>query len=243
MAVHKFVQQTTSPSLFHFFSGAKDFYSNSSPMRQHLNMTHFMQHPSNMNRILVIGSSGAGKSTLARHLGAKLELPVIHLDRHFWKPGWTKTPEHEWKKKVEMLVQRPYWIMDGNYRSTLDIRLAAADTVIFLDLPPAICAIRAFKRRLKYRNQPRPDIAQGCVEPIFDPQFPSFIQWILDYPNRARPDVIKHLNRIKTEKNIIWLKSPQEVQTFLSRPISKKPPLPLVTPQIDTEPLLRVPTD
>lgn len=205
-------------------------------------MTHSLEKLPPMNRILVIGSSGAGKSTLARHLGAKLELPVIHLDRHFWKPGWEKTPEHMWRNHVDMLVKRPYWIMDGNYRSTLDIRLAAADTVIFLDLPPTLCAIRAFKRRLMYHNHPRPDIAQGCVEPIFDPHFPSFIQWIMDYPNRARPDVIKRLERIKTEKQIVWLKSSKEVQQFLARPVCRRS-APLVTPQLDTEPLLRIPTD
>src|SRR4029077_16885614 len=41
-----------------------------------------------MNRIMVVGNAGAGKSTFARRLGGKLALPVIHLDSHFWRPGW-----------------------------------------------------------------------------------------------------------------------------------------------------------
>ena len=45
-----------------------------------------------MRRALVIGSGGAGKSTLARELGARAGLPVVHLDRLYWRPGWTKTP-------------------------------------------------------------------------------------------------------------------------------------------------------
>ena len=36
-------------------------------------------------RILVVGSGGAGKSTFARQLGELTGLPVVHLDRHFWR--------------------------------------------------------------------------------------------------------------------------------------------------------------
>ena len=37
-----------------------------------------------MQRVAIIGSCGAGKSTLAKSLGEKLDLPVIHLDAHYW---------------------------------------------------------------------------------------------------------------------------------------------------------------
>lgn len=192
-------------------------------------ISHSLENVSDMKRILILGSSGSGKSTLARHLGAKLELPVIHLDRHYWNPGWEPTPENEWQNEVENLIKRPSWIIDGNYRSTLDMRIKAADTIIFLDLPPALCATRAIKRRFMYINQPRPDISTGCKEKVFDPKFPRFVRWILDYPNRARPDVVSRLVKHGKGKRIIWLQSSQQVHTFLEKSASdqKEPMLPL----------------
>lgn len=175
-----------------------------------------------MKRILILGSSGSGKSTLARRLGATLELPVIHLDRHFWKPGWTPTPKSEWIETVKQLSQRPQWIIDGNYRSTLDIRLQVADTVIFLDLPPWLCAYRATKRRIRYANSTRPDIAKGCREKLFDPQFPEFIRHIWAYPDRARPDIRQRLGQNSIEKKIVWLKTTGEVTEFLNDPKNPK---------------------
>ena len=175
-----------------------------------------------MKRVLILGSSGSGKSTLARMLGATLELPVIHLDRHFWQPGWIETSEAEWFEIVQQLIQREQWIIDGNYRSTLDIRLQAADTVVFLDLPPWLCALRAIKRRIQYRNSPRPDMAHGCREQLFDPQFPQFIQHILEYPNRALPDVKTRLRPYLNSKDIIWLKTTKDVTDFLKTPLDKR---------------------
>ncbi|MCA9896999.1 MAG: hypothetical protein KC433_02355 [Anaerolineales bacterium] len=172
-----------------------------------------------MKRVLIIGSSGSGKSTLARQLGAKLELPVIHLDRHFWHPGWVGTPALEWRNAVYKLVQRDAWIMDGNYRETLDIRLETADSVVFLDLPPWICAFRAIKRRIEYHNRPRPDIADGCTEPLLDPQLFQFVRHVLSYPDRAKPFVMQQLDAIAHEKQIIHLKSTRDVNNFLSAPL------------------------
>ena len=172
-----------------------------------------------MKRVLIIGSSGSGKSTLARHLGGKLQLPVVHLDRHYWHPGWVGTPNHEWQQTVSRLVQPEIWIIDGNYRSTLEMRLDAADSVVFLDLPPWICALRAIKRRIQYYNRPRPDIAEGCKEPLLDPQLMQFLRHVLSYPERAKPYVMKQLNAITDEKHVVLLQSAKDVNIFLDAPL------------------------
>ncbi|MEM7332227.1 MAG: topology modulation protein [Chloroflexota bacterium] len=177
-----------------------------------------LENLKNMKRIVILGSSGSGKSTLARKLGNSLNLPVVHLDRHYWNPGWEPTPEKQWQEQVKDFVSEPAWIIDGNYRSTLDIRLEACDAVIFLDMPPILCVQRAIKRRFQYMNHPRPDIARGCKELVLDPQFPQFLARILDYPKRARPEVLQKINYIKDHKRVIILNSPQTADEFLEDP-------------------------
>ena len=166
-----------------------------------------------MKKILIIGSGGAGKSTFARRLGERLRLEVIHLDAHHWKPGWVGTPNDEWREVVEGLLRRDAWVMDGNYSGTLDARMAACDTVIFLDLPRAVCLWRVLKRLVMYRKGRRPDMAEGCDE-RFDPEF---IRWVWGYRRRSRPKVVRLLEENEARKKIVWLRTPAEVEEFLAR--------------------------
>ena len=99
-----------------------------------------------MQRVLVIGISGAGKSTFSRALANTTGLPLIHLDKEFWQPGWVQTPRPEWRAKVGELAARERWIMDGNYDSSLDLRLPRADTVLWFDYPMLRCLRRAMWR-------------------------------------------------------------------------------------------------
>ncbi len=178
-----------------------------------------------MKRIVIIGSSGSGKSTLARQLGATLNLPIIHLDVHYWKPGWVESDSTEWQQKVADFVREEAWIIDGNYRQTLDIRLQAADTVVFLDLPRWLCVMRAIKRRLMYLYRPRPDIAPGCKESLFDAHFWRFLGWIWNYNKRARPDVLYRLSQLRPDQQLFWLRSPAEVARFAADPLHYPPSL------------------
>jgi adenylate kinase family enzyme len=127
-----------------------------------------------MQRVLIIGISGAGKSTLARALAARTHLPLIHLDREFWQPGWVMTKRDIWRPKVEALAAGERWIMDGNYGGSLDLRLPRADTVIWFDYPRLKCLRRALWRGFTSRGRVRPDLAAGCPEK-FDADFYRYI--------------------------------------------------------------------
>lgn len=102
--------------------------------------------------------------------------------------------------------------MDGNYSGTLDIRLEACDTVIFLDIARRVCLWRALKRGLMYRNGRRPDMAQGC-----DERFSlEFIHWVWSFPKRTRPEVLKLLGENAPRKNVIRLRTQVEIERFLN---------------------------
>ena len=167
----------------------------------------------NMRKVLVIGSGGAGKSIFANRLGELLNIEVLHLDKFYWRPGWVETPKADWLRTVNELLRRDSWIMDGNYSGTLDVRLAACDTVVFLDLPRAVCLWRVLKRRIMYGNGRRLDMAEGCPEKFSL----AFFSWVWNYSNRSRPKVVKMLKANSQQKNVIWLRSRSEVERFLAR--------------------------
>jgi adenylate kinase family enzyme len=164
-----------------------------------------------MQRIMVIGSGGSGKSELSRRIGEILAVDVVHLDRVYWRPNWTEPPNDEWKETIEDLVKRETWIIDGNYGGTMEIRAAAADAIIFLDLPRVLCIWRAVKRRIKHPNRTRPDMGEGCPEKINL----EFLQWIWNFPRDSRPRLLEILRRYEKTKSIYVLKSRHEVEAFV----------------------------
>lgn len=175
-----------------------------------------------LRRIAVVGSAGAGKSTLARVLGERLHIEVIHLDRLYWQPGWVPTERQEWAEIQRKLVSRPTWIIDGNYGSTMDLRLDAADTVIFLDLPRSLCLWRAIQRAVRNWGKTRPDMGEGCPEKIDWP----FLVWIWRFPQRSRPALLDRLALCAKTKAVIHLRSPRQVAAFLKKLAPARPPLP-----------------
>ena len=166
-----------------------------------------------MKRILLIGAGGAGKSTLARRLAARTGLPEQRIQVHERQAGWRETPKAAWRQTVATLVQREAWIMDGNFGGTLDLRLAACDTVLFLDLPPLVCAWRILRRRLQYRGAARPDMAPGCPEHLDL----CFLAWILGYRWRHRPGILRRLAVAAAGgRRVEVLASAREVEAFLA---------------------------
>lgn len=161
---------------------------------------------------MIIGCGGSGKSTLAIELGKRLSLPVYHLDRLNWQPGWVSMPHSEWMKVEQDLVRAEKWIIDGNYSSTMDIRLAACDTVIFLDMPRTVCLWNILKRWVTYHGRTRPDMTEGCDERIDM----EFLAWIWNYNRTKRPRIIARLSGVDQVKQVVILKSHKQVKHFLN---------------------------
>ena len=165
-----------------------------------------------MERIMIIGCGGSGKSTLARQLGEKTGLPVVHLDKLFWHPGWVESTKEEIDGKIMAAVEEPQWIMDGNYNRTLPKRLEYCDTVIYLDFSRFACLTGVAKRVITTYGTVRPDMGEGCPE-RFDWEF---LQWIWNFNGKHRKRYYDLLEKAK-DKSIFILKNRRQVRRFLKQ--------------------------
>lgn len=163
-----------------------------------------------MQRVLVIGPCGAGKSTLARELGPLLGLPVIHLDKLHWRPGWVEGSKAELLADLAREMAAERWLVDGNYGSTMEPRLALADTVIYLDFPVWLCLWRIVRRWWRWRGQSRPDMTQDCPERLD----PAFLWYVLRWNSGPGPRTERLLQGFAG--HIIRLKSPHETERWLA---------------------------
>lgn len=163
--------------------------------------------------MLIVGPSGAGKSTLARQLGTTLDVPVIHLDALYWRPGWTESPKDAWAAQIDELLARDAWIMDGNDSGTFEKRIAAADVVVYLDFPRLQCVYGVMSRWWKTRGRVREDLGPGCPEKLPSPEF---LRWIWNYPRKTRPKLMALLDGARPTTEIVILRSRQEVERWLA---------------------------
>lgn len=162
-------------------------------------------------RILVIGSPGAGKTTLARHLADRFDYPLIHLDRLWWKPNWVMSTHEEFDHLLLSKLQHPRWIIDGNYRRTLALRMSYADAIIYLDFPVDVCLQGIRQRYQEYQGVARPDMPEGCFEQLDT----EFVTYVTTFPTAVRPEIEATL--VNTTKPIFRFTSHHDVQSWLTQ--------------------------
>lgn len=166
-----------------------------------------------MERIMIIGCGGSGKSTLARQLGEKLGLPVVHLDQIWWAPGnWQHLERDEFDRLLMAELERPRWILDGNFDRTIELRLEKCDTVIYLDFPRLVCLKNWVGRVIRNWGHHRDDMAEGCCE-WFDPEM---AKWIWEFNGANRERYYRLLSGME-EKRVYILKSRRAVKKFLAQ--------------------------
>ena len=158
-----------------------------------------------MKKIIVIGCPGSGKSTVSRTLHNKTGIPLYHLDMMYWNADKTTVEKSVFLERLFAVLEKNEWIIDGNYGSTMELRMAACDTVIFLDYPLDVCldGIRA------RRGKPRSDMP--WIETDEDAEF---IEFIKKYNEQQKPKVLELFKKY-SDKNIIIFKSREQADAFL----------------------------
>ena len=162
-------------------------------------------------KIIIIGCCGSGKSTLSKSIQEKTGLPLFHLDKEYYKPNWEKPTKDEWDKKILELCQKEQWIMDGNYISSMHIRMDYADSLIWLDINRAKCLYRAILRAIIPSKKHRSDMGDGCDE-RHDVEFYRFI-W--NFNKTTRPRILQLIEEHK-DMNVIILKNNRDLRGFLA---------------------------
>ena len=158
-----------------------------------------------MNKIIVIGCPGSGKSTFSRALHEKTGIPLFYLDMLYWNPDKTTVGHDVFRARLAEVLRKEAYIIDGNYQSTMEMRLEKCDTVFFLDYDLETCLDGIASRR----GKPRADMP--WIETEEDAEFMAFIQ---SYISESRPKVLGLLEKYK-DKNVIIFKSREEAAKYL----------------------------
>lgn len=167
-----------------------------------------------MQKILIIGGNGAGKSTFAKRLADITDLPLRHLDKLYWTDGWQPRDSEEFKSLLQLELEKPKWIIDGNMKKTLSHRLKYCDTVIYFDFPSLTCFFGALKRIIKNRGKTRDDMGENCPEK-FDKRTLKFLFGTLKFNKKNRALFYETVSKAPNAKLIVF-KNRRQAEVFLN---------------------------
>ncbi len=142
-----------------------------------------------------------------------LGLPVVHLNRLFWEPGWVEPDAEQFRARVSAAVAPKAWVCEGNYaRRTFDLRLPGADLIIWLDTPRLTCFTRVIRRSVM--NRPRPDLPAGCSEKI-DRAFLTFLHFVWNFDRGYRPGIEAARQAIGPHITTLHLRGSRQIRDVL----------------------------
>ena len=156
-------------------------------------------------RVAVIGCPGGGKSTFSRRLRDLTGLPLYHLDAIYWRDDRTHLSREEFYPLMQEIIARDEWIIDGNYGSTVEWRIGAADIVFFLDFPAEVCLAGVRARRGQARSD-IPWVEEGEDE--------AFMEFIAAFETESRPRILELFEKYP-DQVVVTFSSREEAERYL----------------------------
>lgn len=157
-------------------------------------------------KIAIIGCCGAGKSVFSRKLATATGLPLYHLDLIYWREDCTHIARTEFLLRQKKIIDQDCWIIDGNFRNTLEYRIKEAELIFFFDLPTEVCLKGAMNRGK------RPDMP--CILPADD----ELKNFIVNYNKTVKPIVFALFDKFP-DKKVITFHSHQDADEYINNQI------------------------
>lgn len=164
---------------------------------------------------MIVGQPGSGKSTLAQALGDSTGLPVVHIDKIHWQPGWIERSKAEKTRLCQEAEQQSHWIFEGGHSATWASRVARSDMLIWLDRPLVLRLWRVLRRSFTGLGRTRPDMAEGCPEQLSS--LPGFLRYIWTTRNSAREAMARLLAAAPEGCDVVHLRSARDVAALKLR--------------------------
>jgi adenylate kinase family enzyme len=167
-----------------------------------------------VRRVLVLGCGGSGKTVLANRLGPALGVTVVHLDALFYGEGFEPVPAEEFARRQQEMINTVHgFVADGNYASTLALRAAAADTIVWLAPHPLVCLAGILARRRRYRGGVHAD-------GVHDRITLDFARYGWGYRRRSAPRVEAILAEHATGAEVHRFTSRRQAAVWLDRTVA-----------------------
>jgi adenylate kinase family enzyme len=165
-----------------------------------------------MTRVAIIGNAGGGKSTLAAALGQALGLPVHHIDRIQYQPGWQLSAPEFVAQEHRRILDTQRWIIDGwGGWPLIQARFEAADAVVVVDFPLWRHVWWALKRQVMHPFGRTPDRPENC--PLL-PMTWQLARAIWHVHRNLRPELLRRVSALASDSQVFVLRSPRELAEF-----------------------------